>query len=165
MDAALKALSTSGTQGAVIAAVLALLAVVIGVLGWALKRLVDGAIKQQDKFSEFMEALTKSLGGIGLNCQAHRSDTMAAIRDSEANTKVVIEHTVWAAHDKAMLLHDKSLSAAVSMLSTEITGAAQSIRTGNRDLLQEIENRRLRDQVDELSRPVHVTPPPSGVVR
>jgi uncharacterized membrane-anchored protein YhcB (DUF1043 family) len=164
MDAALKFLASSGTTGAILTVSFGLLASIIGVLGWVLKRLVDGAIKQQDKFSEFMEALTKSLGGIGLNCQAHRSDTMAAVRDCEANISAKIDHSVWAAHDKLALLHDKALAAAASMLSTEITGAAQSIRTGNKDLLQEIENRRLRDQVDELSRPTHITPTP-GVVR
>ena len=160
MDTALKELASSGALGAIVAAIFSLLAIVIGVLVWALKRYVDTSIEREKEFSGFMKALTSAFNAVGINTQACRSDTMAAIRDSEANITAVIEHTVWAAHDKAMLLHDKSLAAATSLLSTEITGAAQSIRTGNRDLLQEIENRRLRDQVDELSRPHTITPAP-----
>ena len=165
MDTALKELASSGALGAIVAAIFSLLALVIGVLVWSLKRYVDASIEDKKEFSGFMKALTSAFNSVGLNTQACRSDTMAAIRDSEANITAVIEHTVWAAHDKAVLLHDKSLAAATSLLSTEVTGAAQSIRNSNEKLVKDVENSRLRDRVEDLSRSHTVTPAPSGVVR
>jgi hypothetical protein len=151
MEAALKALSGSGVIGAILAVAFALLAGTIGVLGWALKRLVDSAIKQQDKFADFMDALTKSLNAIGINCMACRSDSVASIRDLEGNVKAEIQHVVWANHDKAKLETEGTIRAAVEKLDGAITGAANSIRASNAALLTEAENQRLRSQVDKLS--------------
>ena len=153
MESALKVLSSTGAMGAVVAAVIALLAIVIGVLGWALKRLVDGALKQQDKFSDFMEALTRSLNGIGTNCQACRTDAQSAIRDLEANVKAEIQHVVWASHDKAKLETEVVVKTAADRLDAALTGTAGSIRASNKELVQAVENQRLQERVDELSRP------------
>lgn len=164
MDTALKELASSGALGAIVAAIFSLLAIVIGVLVWALKRYVDAAIEDKKEFGGFMRALTSAFNAVGMNTQACRSDTMAAIRDCEANLTAAIEHTVWAAHDKAMLLHDKTVAAATSLLSTEITGAAQSIRASNEKMAQDLDNANLRREV-EVSRAHNITPAPSGVVR
>ena len=164
MDTALKELASSGALGAIVAAIFSLLAIVIGVLVWALKRYVDTSIEREKEFGGFMKALTSAFNAVGLNTQACRSDTMAAIRDAEANLTAAIEHTVWAAHDKAMLLHDKSLAAATSLLSTEITGAAQSIRARVDQTVQDIDNMNLRREV-EISRAHNITPAPSGAAR
>jgi hypothetical protein len=153
MDTALKELAGSGALGAIMAAVIALCGLVVAALIWMLKRMVDASLAERVEFGGFMKALTASLNGLGLNFQANRSDTMAAVRDVETNVKAEVQHVVWAAHDKQVLLHDKALSAAVNLLSTEITGAAQSIRASNADLLKEAENQRLHDRVEELSRP------------
>jgi nitrate reductase gamma subunit len=154
MENALHSLSTTGTAGAILAVVFALLAATIGVLAWALKRLVDAAIKQQDKFSDFMDALTKSLTAIGFNCQACRSDSVATLRDLEGTVKAEVQHVVWAAHDKAKLETDASIDHAVERLEESFTGAANSIRAA-------IEKQHLQDRVDELSRPHDV----DGAVR
>lgn len=153
METALHALATNPTAGAILAVVFALLAATIGVLAWALKRLVDAAIKQQDKFSDFMDALTKSLSAIGMNCQACRSDSVATIRDLEGTLKAEVQHVVWAAHDKARLETDAAIGNAVEKLEESVTGAANSIRAANKELAQAFENQRLQDRVDELSRP------------
>jgi copper chaperone CopZ len=157
MEAALKALSGSGVGGAILAVAFALLTATIGVLSWALKRLVDSAIKQQDKFSDFMDALTKSLNAIGMNCQACRSDSVATIRDLEGTLKAEVQHVVWASHDKAKLETEQAIDHAVERLEESVTGAANSIRTSNKELVQSIENQRLQERVDELSRPHDVT--------
>ena len=153
MAEALKALAGTGAIGAILAVAFALLALTIGVLGWALKRLVDSAIKQQDRFVDFMDALTKSLQAIGLNCQACRADSVSSIRDLERDVLEKVDHVVWASHDKAKLERESALAVAVEKLDGAITGAANSIRNSNAELLREAENQRLRDQVDELSRP------------
>ena len=153
MEAALRALSGSGVIGAILAVSFALLAGTIGVLGWALKKLVDSAIRQQEKFSDFMEALTKSLNVIGANCMACRSDSVGSIRDLENVIKQEVQHVVWAAHDKAKLETEKAIEDAHAKMEGSITGAANSIREGNRALVQSVENQRLREEVEELSRP------------
>lgn len=153
MESALRALSGNGTTGAILAVAFGLLAATIGVLGWALKRLVDSAIKQQDKFADFMEALTKSLTAIGMNCQVCRSDSVATIRDLESEVKAEVQHVVWASHDKAKLETEAAIDNAVERLEESITGAAQSIRASNKEFVQAAENQRLQERVDELSRP------------
>jgi hypothetical protein len=179
MEAALKALSGSGATGAVLAVAFALLAGVGGILGWALKRFVDAAIEQQkaaikqqdaalrhqEKFGDFIEALTKSLNAIGVNCMACRSDSVSSLRDVEATVKSEVAHVVWASHDKAALETAAAIGRAVETLEASFTGAANSIRASNAQLLVDVENKRLRAQVEDLSRPTNVTPNPSGVVR
>jgi len=165
MESALRELSGSGLPGSILAVAFALLAVTIGVLGWALKRLVDSALRQQEKFVDFMDALTKSLNVIGTNCQACRSDSVATIRDLESGLKAEVQHVVWAAHDKAKLETDAAIDHAVERLEESVTGAAQSIRASNKELVQSIENQRLQERVDELSRPHSITPSPAGIVR
>jgi len=156
METALHALATTPTAGAILAVVFALLAATIGVLAWALKRLVDAAIKQQDKFSDFMDALTKSLSAIGMNCQACRSDSVATIRDLEGELKAEVQHVVWAAHDKAKLETAQAIDHSVEKLEESITGTANSIRASNKELVQAIENQLLQARVEELSRPHNV---------
>jgi cytochrome c556 len=153
MESALHTLGNNGATGAILAIVFALLAAAIGVLSWALKRLVDAAIKQQDKFSDFMDALTKSLSAIGANCQACRSDSVATIRDLEGTLKDEVQHVVWASHDKAKLETEQYIDHAVEKLEESVTGAANSIRASNKELVQATENQRLQDRVDDLSRP------------
>ena len=153
MEAALKALSGSGVMGAILAIAFALLAGTSGVLGWALKRLVDSAIKQQDKFADFMEALTKSLNAIGMNCQACRSDSVAAIRDLEDGIKKEVRETVWAAHDKAQLETEAAIKTAAEKTDMTLTGVATSIRTSNEILVQAVRTQLLQERVEELSRP------------
>lgn len=146
MESALKALSSSGATGAILAVVFALLAGTVGVLAWALKRLVESALKQQDKFSEFMDALTTSLNSIGTNCASCQSASIAAIRSAESELKAEVQHVVWAAHDKGTLETDASVSRAVGELEESITGAATSVR----ETLQTLENNRLRDKLARL---------------
>ena len=169
MESALRALSGSGAIGAILAIAFGLLAGTIGVLGWALKRLVDSALRQQEKFADFMEALTKSLNAISINCQACRSDSVASIRDLEKAVLEKVDHTVWASHDKAKLEHDAAIDHAVEKLEESFTGAANSIRASNQGLVAAVENQRLKEraeslqeQVEELSRPHNIT---DGVVR
>ena len=161
MEAALKALSGSGVIGAVLAVAFLLLSGTIGILGYALKRLVDSALTQQEKFAEFMEALTKSLSAIGLNCQACRADSVATLRDLEGTLKQEIQHVVWASHDKAKLENDASLKTVADRIDASLTGAASSIRESNKALVQDVANQRLQERIDELSRPHDL----SGTVR
>jgi copper chaperone CopZ len=161
MEAALHALSANGITGAIFAVIFALLAATIGVLAWALKRLVDAAIKQQDRFVDFMDALTKSLQAIGMNCQACRSDSVATIRDLEGQVKAEVQHVVWASHDKAKLEMEAAIDHAVEKIEESFTGTANSIRASNKELAQAFENQRLQERVDELSRPHDV----DGAVR
>lgn len=161
MTEALKTLSGSGAMGAILAVAFALLAATIGVLAWALKRLVESALRQQEKFAEFMEALTKSLNTIGMNCLACRQDSVTSLRDMEKAVVATINQTVWSAHDKSRLQTDAAIETAVDRIEESFTGAANSIRASNEKLVQEVENRRLQEKIDDLSRPHDA----SGVVR
>ena len=141
METAIKELASSGTLGAVLASVFALLAIVIGVLVWALKRFVDSSIDDKKDFSAFMQALTTSLNGLGLNFAATRADTLAEVRDMGDK----INNVTWAAHEKM-----------VTVFRDSLTGAANSIREGNNKLVQDLETQRLRDENAVLSRPQNV---------
>jgi DNA anti-recombination protein RmuC len=151
MEAALKALSGSGATGAVLAVAFALLAGTIGVLGWALKRLVDSALKQQDKFGDFMEALTASLNAIATNCTACKSDSAAELRAIDSSIKSELQHVVWASHDKATLETNASIERAVDRLEESLTGAATEIRTSNEKMVHELENSLLKAQLATAS--------------
>ena len=61
-----------------------------------------------------------------------------------------IEKVIWASHNQARIETNESL-----------TGVATSIRASNEKLVDQIENRRLQDKVDDLSRDHDV----GGVVR
>jgi glycerate-2-kinase len=164
MAEALKALSSQGTFGAILAAVFALLSIVIGVLGLVLKRLVEAAIeqqkaatanqlKQQEKFSVFMDALTASLNGLVANFQATRTDTLQVVRDYQVAVLDKVDTIVWDAHRET-----------VELLSKDLTGVANRIEASNKKTIQELDNYYLRREV-EVSRAHNVTPAPSGVVR
>ena len=153
MEAALKALSTNGVVGAILAVAFALLALTIGVLGMSHKDMISASIKQQEKFSAFMEKLTEALAAINLNSKTGRTDCLGATRQAENNISLQVEHVAWAVHDKAKLEIEAALGVAVEKISAEVTGAANSIRAGMRDFVQAVENQRLRDENAELSRP------------
>jgi uncharacterized protein YneF (UPF0154 family) len=151
MEASLKALSSSGATGAILAVVFALLAGTIGGLVWALKRLVEATLKQQDRFSDFMEALTESLNAIGTNCTACLANSAASTKATEASLRSEIQHVVWAAHDKATLETDASIERAVDKLEETFTGAALSIRSSNEAMLRTLENSILRSQLEKAT--------------
>jgi hypothetical protein len=153
MEAAIRTLAGSGAIGAILAVAFALLAVTIGVLAWALKRLVESALQQQERFVQFMDALTKSLNAIGANCLACRQDSVGSLRDLEKSLVASVEHTIVESHEKARLETTAAIDGAVTSLEESLTGVATSIRASNKELVQEIENQRLREKVDDLSRP------------
>jgi DNA anti-recombination protein RmuC len=167
MNEALKTLSSSGTTGAIMAVILGLLSVVIGVLVRMLWKLFDKNIeadkRREDKYGEFMTALTASLNALTMNFQATRTDSLAAIRDTQTNLLTGIQQIIWLSHDKSKADRKEMVEFAIEKLSGEITGAANSIRASNEKMMTECEKQRLNDEKqrlreenDELSRPHHV---------
>jgi hypothetical protein len=175
---ALKTLSGSGTLGAVMAPILGLLGVVIGVLIWMLKGMFTRWLEadkvkvradeaRESKYNEFMAAFTSSLNAMTLNLQATRSDSLAAIRDTQSNLLAGIQGVIRLSHDEAKIERKELIEQAVEKLSGEITGAANSIRNSNEKLAATFEKqidaaerqrlleekRRLQEENDDLSKP------------
>ena len=187
---ALKTLSTSGTTGAIMAVILGLLGLVIAALIWMLKgmftrwleadkakALADEA--REGKYNDFMAAFTSSLNAMTLNLQATRSDSLAAIRDTQANLLSGIQGVIRLSHDEAKIERKELIEQAVEKISGEITGAANSIRASNEKLAATFEKqidaaekqrllaeaKRLQEENDDLSRPHHVDPAAPRTVR
>ena len=71
---------------------------------------------------------------------------------------------VEAGHDKTFAETERLVCEATKQIKESLTGVANSIRLTNEETLREMENARLREQLDE-SRAHNVTPAPSGVVQ
>ena len=112
-------------------------AIVVSLIEQA-KLFIAGLVEQQKAFSLHMKELTATLVGIRENCQACRADAVASARDSGDR----LERVTWAVHDKMVLSFRESL-----------TGAAQSIRESNANLVKELEVSILQRENNELSRP------------
>jgi hypothetical protein len=169
MDNALKTLSSSGTTGALMAALLFLLGVAISALVLMVTKLFNRNMladaEREKKYNEFMSAFTASLNAMTLNLQATRQDSLAAIRDTQASLLSGIRDVVWVTHEKAKVDRKELIELAVEKISGEITGAANSIRASNKEMMAECEKarlndekQRLREERDELSRPHNVDP-------
>ena len=157
METAMKELVSSGALGAT-------LVVVLAMLFWMIKVLIASNLRQTEALIKSMAELVESSRAIRDNCQVCRQDSVGGLRDAQSVIETKIEHTVWAAHDKAGLEMATVIGNAVEQLGNEFTGAANSIREGNKQLVQEMENQRLRDEV-EISRSHNIDPHESGVVR
>lgn len=112
---------------------------------------IAGLVKEQEAFATALKEITAHLVGIRENCQACRSDSMARLHEAGE----AIGNSVGLA-----------LANQAARFETALTSAAQSIRASNERLVQEAENRRLRHENEELSRPhditVGATPQPIG---
>jgi hypothetical protein len=139
MNSALGQLAQQGALGIVLAAVLA-------VFFWAFKVLVTGVIKH-------LEELTAAATAIRDNCRACRADSVSAVRDLQRELGEHIDHVVWKAHDQGFTENKGMIDAAAMALDKALTGVAQSVRAGNSALVQEVENKILRQANEELSRP------------
>jgi hypothetical protein len=146
MEGALKELLNYGALGIVLAAVL-------GVTLWQHKVLFGNVIEQQKAFSDYMKELTRTLVGIRENCQVCRADSLACLRDVEGRLATKFQEVVWAAHDKTFAEIEKGLTEAAAHFEQALTGAAQSIR----EALADERERRLREEVEELSRPHNIS--------
>ena len=158
MGEALKELASSGAIGAA-------LVVVLGMLFWLMKVLVTNNTEQSKAVIKALGELVESSRAIRDNCRNCREDSVASLRDAQVSIETKIEHTVWQSHDKNALERDKSFATMTDVISKEITQSANSIRSSNAELVKNAENQRLRDEVEELSRPHHLDEEKSGVVR
>jgi hypothetical protein len=123
-------------------------------------------LEQQKEVTTALKELARSFTGIQYNCQACRVDSLTSLREAEASlTKKFVEITA-AMHDKTFAEMYKGFNELGAKFEKALTGTAESIRAGNEDLVMKIENQRLRDEVDDLSRPhditVGATPQPIG---
>ena len=100
-----------------------------------------------------MKELARAFTGIRENCLACRVDSVSVLRDAEERLNQKFVEVTWQAHDKTFAEIDKGFTALGSRFDTALTGAATSIRASNEKLVQDVENQRLQDRVDELSRP------------
>jgi F0F1-type ATP synthase membrane subunit b/b' len=157
MGEALKELASSGTIGAAFV-------VVLFMLFWMVKVLIASFVKQTEAVIKAMNELVDASRAIRDNCQVCRQDSVASLRDAQSAIVTKIEQVVAASHDKAGLETATVVRDAVEKLDSTITDAANSIRSGNKQLVQEMENQRLRDEV-EISRSHNIDPHESGVVR
>jgi hypothetical protein len=190
VNKALETLSGSGTTGAIMAVILGLLGLVIAALIWMLKGMFTRWLEadkakvradeaRESKYNEFMAAFTSSLNAMTLNLQATRSDSLAAIRDTQSNLLAGIQSAIRLSHDEAKIERKELIEQAVEKLSAEITGASNSTRASSEKMFASFEKRlddderrrlvaeaqRLQEENDDLSRPHHVDPAAPRTVR
>ena len=103
---------------------------------------VAGLVKEQDAFATALKEITQHLVSIRENCQACRTDSMGRL------------HEAGEAIGNAVAL---AIANQAARFESALTAAAQSIRASNERLVQEAENRRLREENEELSRPHDIT--------
>ena len=156
MESALKELIGSGVLGAT-------LAIVLLFLLWAGKKMLTVFIEQTQELSAAIKELTASQIAIRDNCRACRTDWVASVRDAQVAIEAKVDGVVWKAHEQAVSANRDMIGAAIRTLDSALTGAAQSIRSSNVELVQAVENQHLRKENEELSRP-HFAPE-SGTVR
>jgi hypothetical protein len=93
---------------------------------------------QQTVVGDYIKEQTAVMAALREAVAHSRSDAVSAVRD----VGVQLERVTWQAHEKM-----------VTVFRDSLTGAAQSIRTSNERMAEDFENRRLREKVEELSRP------------
>jgi hypothetical protein len=146
----------------------AILFPLIGFLLWAGRSIVKsllvhideffkGVLEQQKEGTAAMKELARAFTGIRENCLACRVDSVSVLRDAEERLNQKFVEVTWQAHDKTFADIEKGFTTLGARFDTALTGAATSIRASNERLVQEAENRRLRDENEELSRPHDVT--------
>jgi hypothetical protein len=168
MESATKELISSGALGAVLALVLLM-------LFWVVKVLVTNSTEQGKAMVKGVEDLAKATAHgmeelvtqsrvIRDNCLVCRQDSVAAVRDAQGAIEKKIENSVASGHDKTFAETERLVCEATKQIKESLTGVANSIRLTNEETLREMENERLREQLDE-SRAHNITPSPSGVVQ
>ena len=145
----------------------AILFPLIGFIIWAGRSIVKsllvhideffkGVLEQQKESAGAMKELARAFTGIRENCLACRVDSVSVLRDAEERLNQKFVEVTWQAHDKTFVEIEKGFTALGSRFDTALTGVATSIRASNEKLVQDVENQRLQDRVDELSRPHNV---------
>jgi hypothetical protein len=124
----------------------------IGMLGWLVKVLVASFVRQTEAVIKALDELVRASRAIRDNCQACRSDSLQTLRDAEGHIIQRIEQVVAAGHDKTFTETEKALGAAV-----------EKIEASNKALIEAEEKRRLREEVEELSRPHNIGAVPHPV--
>jgi hypothetical protein len=130
-----------------------------------INKFFDGLLEQLKEVSSSIKELARSFTGIQYNCQACRVDSLTSLREAEASlTKKFVEISA-AMHDKTFAEMYKGFNEIGAKFEKALTGTAESIRKGNEELVMKVENQRLRDEVEDLSRPMNITgaiPQPIG---
>lgn len=157
MESAARELITSNAIGAALGLVLLM-------LFWLVKVLVVSFVKQTESVIKAVNELVETSRAIRDNCQACRTDAVRTQRDAQTSIELKIENAVAAGHDKTFAETERLVCEATKQIKESLTGVANSIRLTNEETLREMENARLREQLDE-SRAHNVTPAPSGVVQ
>ena len=127
------------------------------------------ATSQQKEVTQAMKELAKAFSGISERCLACRVDSVSTLRDAEKQIVDKFTEITAAAHDRTFREIEAGFTSLGTRFESSLTNTAESIRKGQKDLVEaatrqrlEREKAELEEKVEELSRPHNVG---DGVVR
>jgi hypothetical protein len=142
----------------------AILVPVLAFFFWAGRAIVLSLVKhiddffhevlvQQKEVTSAIKDLSRSYSDIRANCLACRMDSIATLKDAEERIGKRATDVAWAVHDKAFAEMKSGFESLEKAFVQALTNAANSIREGNAELVMALENKQLKRENEELSRP------------